>query len=100
MFCGPGEERLAAETAEAVGAPCLSLHTDPPSLGELKALLRCLALLCTTDTGPRHIAEAYGIPSIVWIGPTDPRWSEGGRATVLRQDGLDCLGCAKLVRYP
>ena len=30
---------------------------------------------------------------MVWIGPTDPRWSEGGRASVLRQDGLDCLGC-------
>lgn len=93
VFCGPGEEDLARATAQAVGTPCLSTHTDPPSLGELKALLRCVAVLCTTDAGPRHMAEASGVPTVVWVGPTDPRWSAGGDATVLRQDGLDCLGC-------
>jgi heptosyltransferase-2 len=93
VFCGPGEEVLGRETALDVGEPVVSTHERPPSLGELKALLERCALLMTTDAGPRHVAEALGVPTVVWMGPTDPRWSEGGPATVLRNEELACLGC-------
>ncbi len=93
VLCGPGEEDLARAVASAIAGPSLSTADDPPPLGELKALAKRMAVLLTTDTGPRHIAEAFDVPTVVWMGPTDPRWSDGGAATVLRNEALTCLGC-------
>jgi heptosyltransferase-2 len=31
--------------------------------------------LVTNDTGPRHIAAAFGVPTVTLFGPTDPRWT-------------------------
>lgn len=39
-------------------------------LGSLKALIRAARLLVANDAGTRHIAAAFGIPSIVFFGPT------------------------------
>jgi len=90
---GPGEEDLVRATAEAIGGPCVSTHERPPSVGELKALLGRCAVLLTSDAGPRHVAEALGVPTVVWMGPTDPRWSEPTRARLVRVERLACLGC-------
>jgi heptosyltransferase-2 len=32
-------------------------------------------MICN-DTGPRHIAAAFGIPTVTLFGPTDPVWAE------------------------
>jgi len=93
ILCGPGEEDLARAVCEALEGDYLSTHEAPPDLGELKALLQRAAVLATTDTGPRHMAEAFGVPTVVWMGPTDPRWSGHSQATVLREEGLPCLAC-------
>lgn len=93
VLCGPGEEGLAAQVCASLSGPHLGVMDDVPDLGELKALLRRLALLATTDTGPRHMAEALGVPTVVWMGPTDPRWSGHSAATVVRKEDLDCLAC-------
>lgn len=96
VLCGPGEERLAGELADEIrrrGGDVLSTHAAPPDLGELKALLRCCAVLATTDAGPRHMAEAFGVPTVVWMGPTDPRWSDHSGATLVRREDLACLAC-------
>lgn len=93
VLAAPGEEALAREVAAAVGEPCLSTHEAPPDVGELKGLLARCRLLLTTDAGPRHVAEALGVKTVVWVGPTDPRWGEGGPARVLRVEGLPCLAC-------
>ncbi len=104
---GPGEESTVAEVAALVGAPCLSTAADPARWPETKALLARASLLLTTDAGPRHVATALGTPVVVWMGPTDPRWSEGGigrgsiagteggggGTTVVRREDLTCLGC-------
>lgn len=97
VLCGPGEERLAAAVAEAAGEPCLSTHDAPPGLGELKGLLARCAVLLGADAGPRHLAEALGVPSVVWAGPTDPLWGAGGPSEVLRVEGLTCLACHERV---
>ena len=93
VVCGPGEEALAARVLEASGAEARSTHERVPGLGELKALLRRAGLLLTVDAGPRHVAEALGTPTVVLMGPTDPRWTEHSRARVIRNESLDCLGC-------
>jgi heptosyltransferase-2 len=93
VLCGPGEERLAEEVAARIGPPVRSTHERPPDVGELKGLLVRARVLLTTDAGPRHVAEALGVPTAVVMGPTDPRWTAGSRAVVVRKEGLPCLGC-------
>lgn len=93
LLGGPGEQALLQEVAAAAGGPLRSTAGDPPGLGTLKGLLARCRLLLTADTGPRHVAEALGVPTVTWVGPTDPRWGAGGAGEVLRVEGLDCLAC-------
>ena len=92
VLCGPGEEALAAETAQRLGDPVLSTAAAPARWPETKALLARSALLLTPDAGPRHVAAALKVPVVAILGPTDPRWSSDA-ATVLRKEGLACLAC-------
>ena len=75
-------------------APCVTSVGRVLGLGPLKALIRRLELLVTTDTGPRAIARAFGVPTVVLMGPTDPRWTAGDEATdvVIRHD-VPCGPC-------
>lgn len=45
------------------------------TLGSLKGVVRRARLMLTNDTGPRHLAAAFGTPCITLFGPTDPRWT-------------------------
>jgi len=45
------------------------------SLGALKGVLAHARLVVTNDTGPRHIAAAFGAPLVTLFGPTDHRWT-------------------------
>ncbi len=93
VLCGPGEERLARETADLIATDVLPTHDSLAGIGELKALLQRVRVLLTADSGPRHLAEALRVPTVVWMGPTDPRWSEHSTAAVVRNEALPCLGC-------
>ncbi len=88
----PGEAALTAEIAGAcAGADLVALGN---TLGALKAILRRSSLMVTNDTGPRHIAIAFGVPTVSLFGPTDHRWTivprgEGpGEASVLADPTL------------
>lgn len=55
------------------------------TIGSLKGLIAQSRLLVTNDTGPRHIAAAFGRPLVTLFGPTDPRWTtlpETGAANI------------------
>jgi ADP-heptose:LPS heptosyltransferase len=41
-------------------------------LSEIKALLAGAALFVGNDSGPAHMAAAFGVPSVVIFGPSDP----------------------------
>ncbi len=72
----PGEAALAREVAQAAGdAPCICLPEHGITLGALKAIVAQCKLMVTNDTGPRHIAAAFGAPTVSLFGPTDHRWT-------------------------
>jgi heptosyltransferase-2 len=50
--------------------------------------------LLTNDTGPMHIAAAFGVPVVAVFGPTDHRTTSpvGDRHTIVRQP-VDCAPC-------
>ena len=60
----------------------------------LKPLIKRCQLLVTNDTGPRHYAVAFGVPVVVIMGPTDPRYTDTNleKTLVLRQS-IDCSPC-------
>jgi len=69
----PAEADLCALIAARTGG--IDLVARGVTLGALKALLQRASLLVTNDTGPRHIAAAFGTPTLAFFGPTDCRWT-------------------------
>jgi len=69
----PNERPVADAVADAMThPPAVNLARPDNSLGRLKALVKRAALLITNDTGPRHVAAAFGTPVVTIFGPTDP----------------------------
>ncbi len=75
IFAGPGEEKVVAEFFEKVRTKPLYSADRPLGLDLLKPFVRDLKLLVTMDTGPRHYASAFRVPTLVIMGSTDPRWT-------------------------
>lgn len=67
---GPGEQAFAEEAHRAAGKPEPALlSTD---VAQLMALLRRAKFVVAGDTGPLHLASAFGTPVVGLFGPTDP----------------------------
>jgi heptosyltransferase-2 len=75
LFVGPGEEPIARDIEARMRTRPINTASRPLPLDVLKPFIRDLALLVTTDTGPRQYAVAFGVPVLVVMGPTDPRYS-------------------------
>src|SRR5580698_3117526 len=57
-------------------APFQEFQTSRESLGVTKSLIAGASLFLGNDSGPAHIAAAFGIPTVVLFGPSDPiTWS-------------------------
>jgi len=98
-FCGPAERDIARRIVELAQHPrVFSMADQPMDLGTAKACMRRCRLMVSTDSGPRHVAAALGLPVVSLHGPFLPIWSENPtqRAIALAVD-LDCLGCGKRV---
>ena len=95
---GPGEEALARALASRMKDPALVLVDPCTDLAELAALLAGARLHLGNDTGPRQMAVALGIPTVVLMGPTDPRHSAHAlaRQRVLREP-VACSPCHRAV---
>ncbi|MEZ6194424.1 MAG: lipopolysaccharide heptosyltransferase II [Planctomycetota bacterium] len=91
---GPGEEPLLADIAGRMKERVVDSGRDLVPLGPLKALLPHLALLVTTDTGTRAMAQALGVPTVVVMGATHPGWTARNleRSRVLIHD-VPCGPC-------
>ena len=65
----PREAALCAEVGALMCEPFANL-AGQLDLGILKAVLARANVLVCNDAGARHIAVAFGVPSIVLMGPT------------------------------
>lgn len=74
------------------------------SLDTVKRLLRDSALFIGNDSGPAHMAAAFGIPCVVLFGPTDPVIWGPWRTTARVLQGFDgitvdqCVSAASELR--
>jgi heptosyltransferase-2 len=97
VLCGPRERRTARNIAlEARHQRVFSLASHALGLGLTKAVLRRCRLAVCTDSGPRHLAAAFGKPVVTLFGPTLPIWVENPTVhSVNLCRELDCLGCGR-----
>jgi heptosyltransferase-2 len=94
MLVGPGEEDLADRIAQLCREEIINTSGDRIDLAVLKPIIKRCQLLITNDTGPRHYAVALGIPVVVIMGPTDPRYTRVNMdGTIVLRHELDCAPC-------
>ena len=94
VLCGPGEEPIAAAIESRLGARAIGTSKRPLGLGALKAVMRRVDLLVTTDTGPRHFAVAFRKPVVCVMGPTDPIYTACNlERTIVEREDVDCGPC-------
>ncbi len=88
-----GEETLGQTIAERMQVNPLRL-AGRTTVRELLAVIKRCGLFLTNDTGPMHIAAAFGVPVVAVFGPTDWRKTApfGGRHRVVRHP-VECAPC-------
>lgn len=94
VLTGPDERETRAALLESARVPIAEPDGGTPSIAMLKASIAELDLLIGNDSGPRHVAVAFGVPVVCIMGPTKPVYSCGPyeRGQVLRVD-VDCGPC-------
>ena len=94
---GPGEEPLAA-AIQARTAGIASLGGAKMGLSLLKSVLARAALLICNDAGARHVAAAFGVPTLVLMGPTSVAYTNLNlRKTRLLREPVECSPCQRKV---
>jgi ADP-heptose:LPS heptosyltransferase len=68
-----GECRLAERVARQAGLPSSAVLAGKLDLLGFAALIASARLVVCGDTGPGHLATAYGTPSVLLFGPVPPR---------------------------
>jgi heptosyltransferase-2 len=88
-----GEESLGEDIAAQLGGRSVVL-SGATTIRELMAVVKRCRLLITNDTGPMHIAAAFGVPVVAVFGPTDWRTTApyGQERSVVRE-AVDCAPC-------
>jgi heptosyltransferase-2 len=77
LLSGAPKERAILEAIKGnMKRVAIDLSTKGLTLGALKEITRRCDLMVTNDTGPRHIAAAFGVPVVTIFGPTHPEWTE------------------------
>jgi ADP-heptose:LPS heptosyltransferase len=95
LIAGPGEEDVTRAMERLVP----DLRVLPPcDVAALAAVIERCAAVAGTDSGPRHLAAALGVPTYAWFGPTHPdNWNPPGESHGYWFTDLPCRGCDRTV---
>ena len=95
--CGPGESQVLGEVEQAAA------HTDPRrpirkldglQLSELMGVLAGAKLFVGNDSGPAHIAGAFGIPVVAVFGSSNSQiWKPWRAEAQVVQNSYPCNPC-------
>lgn len=99
VLAGPGEEALAERVVEAANGAAVPVAA--PTLESLAGRLRDARILLAGDTGPLHLALAFGVRVVCVLGPTDPARNgayDAERSNVVHP--LPCSYCYKRLDTP
>ena len=93
LFGGPDEVELVAAIEQHLEGHCLNL-AGKTTVRQLMALIKRCDFFVTNDSGPMHIAAAFGVPLVAVFGPTDHVGTApcSERAVVVRQ-ATECAPC-------
>jgi len=91
FIAGPGESLAAFDRYTCISGA---------SLEEVKSLLAGAALFVGNDSGPAHMAAAFGLPVIALFGPSDPAIWHPWRtpsAVMTSNGGIDSIQVSQVV---
>ncbi len=93
VFGGPAETQIAADIERDLDGNCLNL-AGKTGMRELMALIRRCNFLVSNDSGPMHIAAAFGVPLTAVFGPTDHATTSpfNDSAAIVRKP-VECAPC-------
>jgi heptosyltransferase-2 len=76
------------------GAGFFGSHMVDELLRQMMALLAASSLMITNDSGPMHVAAAFGVPMVAIFGPTDHTTTSTWRtrAQIVRH-AVECSPC-------
>ena len=90
---GPGEEAVLARLAALVPG-VMTLRA--PDVAALAGAIAPLSALVGTDSGPRHLAVAFGVPTYSWFGPAHPgAWTPEDPRHGYWRTSLPCRACER-----
>lgn len=92
---GPGETEIAGAIEQGLAGDCVNL-AGKTSVRELMALIKRCNFFVTNDSGPMHLAAAFGVPLVAIFGSTDhtTTYPLADHAVVVREM-VDCAPCLK-----
>ena len=92
---GPSETELGRDIEKAMRGRPLNL-VGRTSVREMMAVLSLCHLAVTNDSGPMHVAAAFGVPTVALFGSTDHRATSpfSSRIRIVR-NRVDCAPCLK-----
>jgi len=94
LVTGPGESAVA-DTVLRFAPGTLTL--PPCDVAGLAGIIAHLEAVVGTDSGPRHLAAALGVPTFAWFGPTHPdTWQPPGDRHGYWRSPLPCAGCDRV----
>jgi len=92
---GPGEAAIAGDIEHELAGNCLNL-AGRTSVRELLSVVKRCNFFITNDSGPMHLAAAFGVPLVAIFGSTDhaTTYPLSDKALVVRES-VDCAPCMK-----
>jgi heptosyltransferase-2 len=94
LFGGQKEAEAAERGVRASGGKMASV-AGKLTLRQTMALMKQCAVFITLDSGPMHMAQALGVPTVALFGPSDPRETGPLRNAVVLREPFECSPCGR-----